>query len=249
MILIISPAKTIDFGLAFNTDVVSVPTFRKQADELAANLKAYSTQQIAELMGISDALALLNYERYQSWRKRNTPKKQALSVFKGEVYNGMQAWEWSEESILYAQDHLRILSGLYGVVRPLDEIKAYRLEMGTKLEEGTLYQFWGDKVTKHLNRLAPKNNRILINLASKEYAKVVDFKQFKGKVITPDFKEMHRGNYQMIAIYAKKARGLMSRFIIENKIEDPEEMKAFNVEGYEFNHHLSSDSNFVFTRG
>lgn len=249
MIIIISPAKTIDFSLPFDSNERTNPAFKKEADLLAAELQQYTTFELKELMHISDSLALLNYERYQEWKKRSTPKKQALSVFKGEVYNGMQAWQWSEDTIKYAQNHLRILSGIYGILRPLDEIKAYRLEMGTKLEDKTLYQFWGDSITKNLNRLAPKNNRILINLASKEYSKVVDFKNFKGTVITPDFKEMHKGDYKTIAIFAKKARGLMSRFILENKIENPEEIKAFNIEGYEFNHHLSTETNYVFTRG
>lgn len=249
MIIIISPAKTIDFSLPFAASQTSKPSFASDANTLAKELKAYKTSELAQLMSISNELALLNYERFQSWNNRSTPQKPALSVFKGEVYNGMKAWEWSEDLIEYAQDHLRILSGLYGILRPLDLMKAYRLEMGTKLESGTLYDFWGDKITKNINRSAANNGRILVNLASKEYSRAANLKHFKGKVITPDFKDKHQGEYKMIAIYAKKARGLMVRFILENRIEDPQEMKAFDSDGYVFNSKMSTADNFVFTRG
>ncbi len=249
MIIIISPAKTIDFSLNFGTEQQTKPTFEKEANILAQRMKDFTTNDLKNLMHISEPLALLNYERYQGWNSRSAEKKQALAVFKGEVYNGMKAWEWSEDNILYAQDHLRILSGLYGILRPLDTIKAYRLEMGTHLPDQTLYAYWKDSLTKHLNRLASQSGNVLVNLASKEYSKAVQLKNFKGTVITPDFKEMKDGKYKMIAIYAKKARGLMSRFIIENKIENPEELKAFDVNGYCFNPQLSTDSNYIFTRG
>ncbi len=249
MIVIISPAKTIDFSLPFHTTQSSKPGLEKEANQLASKLKAYTTKDIKALMGISDALALLNYERFQSWNSRQTEKKQALGIFKGEVYNGMEAWTWKEEDLLYAQDHLRILSGMYGILRPLDAIKAYRLEMGTKLPDQSLYAFWDNKLTAHLNRLASKSGKTLVNLASKEYSKAVQLKDFKGTVITPDFKEMHQGKYKTIAIYAKKARGLMARYILENKIEEAEELKAFDLEGYHFNPQLSTKENFIFTRG
>lgn len=249
MMIIISPAKTIDFDLPFATELTTSPIFKKETAELVSEMQELSAAQMSDLMGISEALGDLNFERYQTWNKRNAPKKQALSIFKGEVYNGMKAWEWDEDTIQYAQDHLRMLSGLYGVLRPLDLIKAYRLEMGTRLKTGSLYQFWGDKITRVLNRERSKSGNTLINLASHEYNKAVDFKKYKGTVITPDFKDMHKGEYKMIGVYAKKARGLMARFILENRIEHSEEIKTFSEEGYAFNPTLSSDFNFVFTRG
>lgn len=249
MMIIISPAKTIDFELPFASQNHSKPSFAREAKELVEHMQTLTAADLSELMKISEALGELNFERYQNWNKRSTPKKQALAIFKGEVYNGMQAWEWSESDINYAQDHLRILSGLYGILKPLDLIKAYRLEMGTKLSIGSLYNFWGTKITKLLNRERKKSGDVLINLASHEYNRAVDFKSYKGTVITADFKDMHKGDYKMIGVYAKKARGLMSRFIIQNKIEDFEEIKAFEEEGYAYNPRLSTTNNFVFTRG
>lgn len=249
MMVIISPAKTIDFNLPFATEKHTFPSFKKETQELIAHMQTLTSKDLSELMHISDALGDLNFERYQKWNKRNTPKKQALALFKGEVYNGMKAWEWNEEDVEYAQQHLRILSGLYGLLKPMDIIKAYRLEMGTKLSTGSLYNFWGDKITKALNRDRNKSGNVLINLASHEYNKAVKFKEYKGTVITPEFKEMHKGDYKMIGVYAKKARGLMARFIIKNKIENPDELKTFTEEGYVWNQHLSSDDNYVFTRG
>lgn len=249
MIIIISPAKTINFSLPFASEKTSRPIFRKETTELVSVMKKYSPENLSLLMNISDTLGMLNFERYQGWNKRNIPKKQALAVFKGEVYNGMEAWEWTAEEIEYAQEHLRILSGLYGVLRPLDVIKAYRLEMGTKLEMGSLYQYWGDKLTRYLNRDSIQKGKILVNLASYEYNKAAQLKAFKGTVITPDFKDRHNGAYKIIGVYAKKARGLMARFILQNKLENPEEIKAFCVDGYVYNPNLSMGNNFVFTRG
>lgn len=249
MIIIVSPAKTIDYTLPFATEDTSNTIFKKETTELVSVMKDMSPTDLSKLMHISDALGMLNFERYQDWNKRSTPKKQALAVFKGEVYNGMKAWEWTKEEIEYAQQHLRILSGLYGLLRPLDVIKAYRLEMGTKLEMGSLYRFWGDKLTNYLNRERNKSGKVLVNLASQEYNKAVTLNAFKGTVITPDFKDLHKGEYKIIGVYAKKARGLMARFILQNKLEKPEEIKAFAVDGYVFNSNLSIGNNYVFTRG
>lgn len=249
MIIIISPAKTIDYSLPFASEEATSPVFRKETSELISVLQKLTPKDLCKLMNISDTLGTLNFERYQGWNKRSTPKKQALAVFKGEVYNGMKAWEWTSEEIKYGQQHLRILSGLYGVLRPLDAIKPYRLEMGTKLEMGSLYQFWGDKLTRLLNRERNKSGKVLVNLASHEYNKAIKLKDFKGTVITPDFKDMHNGAYKMIGVYAKKARGLMARFILQNKLENPEEIKTFNMDGYVYNSDLSSGNNYVFSRG
>ncbi len=249
MMVIISPAKTIDFALPFATQMATTPTFAKETRELVAHMQTLTAGDLSSLMHISEALGELNFERFQNWNKRNTPKKQALGLFKGEVYNGMQAWEWSEEELLYAQHHLRIVSGLYGVLKPLDAIKAYRLEMGTRLEFGSLYEFWGDKITRVLNRERSKSGNVLVNLASNEYNKAVDFNAYKGTVITPEFKDLHQGAYKMIGVYAKKARGLMARFIVKNKIENAQELKTFAEEGYVFNTRMSNESTFVFTRG
>jgi len=205
-------------------------------------------------MGISPKLAQLNFERFINWQLpfSTDNAKQALLAFKGDVYTGLDAYSLNEDELQTAQNDLRILSGLYGVLKPLDLIQAYRLEMGKKLQTkkgNNLYEFWGDKITKEINKsLIAKNDKYLINLASNEYFKAVVKKKVKAEIITPVFKDFKNGQYKVISFFAKKARGLMTRFIIQNKITDPEHLKAFNSEGYNFNPQLSKNTELVFTR-
>ena len=201
------------------------------------------------------AIAELNVERFAVWHTPFTPgnARQAVLAFKGEVYNGLQAWTLDEAGLAFAQEHLRILSGLYGLLRPLDLMQPYRLEMGRPIDTArgkNLYEFWGCTITDSLNeQLAALGSSTLINLASNEYFKAVKPKLVKGEIITPEFKENKNGEYKMLGVYAKKARGLMSRFVIDNRITEPQELKRFDVEGYAFNSQLSTDTHWVFTRG
>ncbi|MFB6319319.1 peroxide stress protein YaaA [Saccharicrinis sp. FJH54] len=248
MIIIISPAKTIVNDLPCSTDHSTDPVFEHEANKLASYMKQYTTSDLIELMGISQKLAILNYERFQSWDRSDTEKLKAICAFKGEVFNGLKGWEFTEKELEYAQNHLRILSGLFGILKPLDTIKPYRLEMGTEMDFGSLYEFWGDKITNEINAQIAATGGPVINLASKEYYRALNPQKLNAPVITPDFKDLKNGSYKIIAIYAKKARGLMSRFILKNKLTDPEDLKAFNEEGYYFNGHLSTAENPVFTR-
>jgi len=205
-------------------------------------------------MSINSDLAMLNFERFLSWRIPFTidNAKQALAVFKGQVFVGLQANTLSQKDIDFAQNHLRILSGLYGVLRPLDLIQPYRLEMGTDLANPrgkNLYQFWGTKLTEIINtELEKQKQKVLINLASNEYFKAINPKQIKGEIITPVFKESKGNEFKQVTIYAKTARGFMSRFIIQNRIENPSDIKAFDTDGYLYNSDLSNDREWVFTR-
>jgi cytoplasmic iron level regulating protein YaaA (DUF328/UPF0246 family) len=227
--------------------------FLKESQLLINKLKKLSSKKVSTLMNLSKKLADLNVERYQLW---NTPftkenSKQAFFAFNGEVYNGLNAETLTKEDVEFAQDNLRILSGLHGVLRPLDLIQPYRLEMGTKIGAGrakTLYEYWTKKVTAQLLDELPKDEA-LINLASNEYYKVIDQTKFKRRIITPVFKDEKNGNYKVLTIYAKHARGMMTRFIIQNKIKNPEEIKAFDEKGYVFNPNLTNGDEWVFTRG
>lgn len=253
MIAIISPAKSLDFDSKPEIKKYTQPAFLKQAERINERLKQLGETDLIKLMGISAKLAKLNVERNLSWATPFDPgnAKQAAFAFNGDVYDGMQASTFSEEQADFAQDHIRILSGLYGLLKPLDLIQPYRLEMGTKLAvDGNkdLYQFWQDTVTETLNKQVKADDGILINLASAEYFKAVNLKKFKGTIITPEFKDNKDGKYKIISFYAKKARGLMCRFMVENKITDPENLKAFDMEGYYFNNDLSEGNNWVFTR-
>ncbi|MGM0407001.1 MAG: peroxide stress protein YaaA [Bacteroidota bacterium] len=254
MITIISPAKTLDFNAKVQTKAYSQPEFLEKSKKLVDRLKDFSPKEIAELMNVNQDLAALNYERYLKWKLPfNTENaKQALLVFKGQVFVGLDAKTLSEKDLLFAQDHLRILSGLYGVLRPLDLMQPYRLEMGTKLknpEGNNLYKFWGLKITDFINKeLSKQKSKVLINLASNEYFKAINPKSIHGEIITPVFKEAKGNGFKVITVYAKTARGLMSRFIIENRIEQPEQLKAFDSDGYLFNQDLSNEKEWVFTR-
>ncbi|WP_320017872.1 peroxide stress protein YaaA [Labilibaculum manganireducens] len=254
MLIVISPAKTLDFESPALSNLYSDASFLKESKLLIKELRKLKVDNIADLMGISPKLAQLNFERFHEW---NTPfttanSKQALLAFKGDVYTGIDATTFSEEDFIRSQTDLRILSGLYGVLKPMDLIQAYRLEMGKKIKTGrgdNLYQFWGDTITKSINQSLKENDhKHLINLASNEYFKSINKKKIKAEIITPVFKDLKNGEYKMISFFAKKARGLMTRFIIQNKITDPEELKAFDLDGYMYNPMLSTENNPVFTR-
>ncbi len=254
MITILSPAKSLDFTTKPITATYSTPVFLEESRLLIDKLCKLSPSEIGALMKISPQLAQTNYERFQLWQHSFTPEnsKQALLAFNGEVYNGINATDFEQDDLDFAQQALRILSGLHGLLRPLDLIMPYRLEMGTKITIDSyrnLYGFWGNKLTIALNKaIESSGSGYLINLASNEYYKAIKKEQLKVPVITPAFKQHKNGSYQMIAIYAKKARGLMSRFIIKNRIINPEELKAFDEENYYYNPHLSSETEWVFTR-
>ncbi len=254
MITIISPAKTLDYKSDTKIKTYTQPIFIDKSRILLNELRKLNPGDIESLMKVNHELAVLNFERFLAWK---TPfnlenAKQALLTFKGQVYIGLDAKSLSEDDLLFAQNHLRILSGFYGILKPLDLMQAYRLEMGISLKnpEGkNLYEFWGDSITKAINNeLMGHKYKVLINLASNEYYKTIKPKDTKGEIITPVFKETKGNEFKVVTIYAKTARGLMSRFIIKNRIENPEDIKAFDSEGYLFNPDLSTKKEWVFTR-
>ncbi|NPD44537.1 MULTISPECIES: peroxide stress protein YaaA [unclassified Lentimicrobium] len=255
MLFIISPAKTLDYESPISVQGQSNIPFLKESKQLVKVLKKYKADDIAKLMGVSSKIAYLNYDRFAQWKAPfiKGESRQALYAFKGEVYNGLDAYSLSQEDADYAQEHMRMLSGLYGLLRPYDMILPYRLEMGTKLHTEkfrNLYEFWGDKITKNIQKaIEESGTSVLVNLASNEYFKSVNTSKIKSPIITPIFKEAKGDSYKVIAIFAKKARGLMSRYIIENKIQNPEELKHFDKEGYFFNAELSTETELTFTRG
>mgnify|MGYP006117359033 FL=1 len=252
MLVVISPAKKLDENC--DLDVIpkfTVPPYLESSKKIIKALRGYSADNLSKLMNTSEKISELNYKRNIKWslpfNKSNS--LQALLMFKGDVYKGISVKDFNKDDFLFAQKSLRILSGLYGILKPLDLIQPYRLEMGTQLKIGkhrNLYDFWGDEITNILNN--DKNNDYLINLASVEYFKSINVDNLKSKLINVSFKEKRDGKYKIIAIYSKRARGLMSRYIIKNKIIDPKSLKKFNLEDYKFNKTLSSDSDLVFTR-
>ena len=254
MLITISPAKKLDYQTPAPTSEHTQPEHLDQAAALIAIMRDKDSFEIADLMKLSMKLADLNMQRYQDWHTPFSPDnaKQALFAFSGDVYQGLDANSLQRDDIAFAQDHLRILSGLYGLLRPLDLMQPYRLEMGTRLttDYGTnLYQFWGDTITASINKaMADQGDDVLINLASNEYVKSIQTSNIQGRIITPVFKELRQGSYRIISFNAKKARGYMSRFIIENRLHQAEEMKHFDQADYRFNAALSSPDNFVFTR-
>ncbi len=254
MKLVISPAKTLDFESAPVTETYSDPAFLDNSQLLIDELKELSQADVATLMKLSDKLAALNVARFGSWETPFTPDnaKQAILAFKGDVYTGLDAESFSEDDFNFAQDHLRILSGLYGLLKPLDLIQPYRLEMGTKFANSrgkNLYEFWDMQLTDALNKeLADEKEPVLINLASNEYFKAVKVKQLQAEIITPVFKDWKNGQYKMISFYAKKARGLMAAYIIQNRLSDPEQLKSFDTEGYYFSEEQSKGNEWVFLR-
>jgi uncharacterized protein len=253
MIVVISPAKKLDFETSAPTKKFTSLKDISMSEQLIRELRKCNPDKISTLMKLSKPLTDLNVKRYKEFK---TPfnldnAKQAMFAFKGDTYVGLDADSFSKKDIDFAQKHLKILSGLYGLVSPLDLIQPYRLEMGTKLpcgENKDLYGFWSDKITKQLNQ-SLKKNKVLINCASNEYFKSVNTKLLKEtKVITPSFKEKKNGEFKMVGLFAKKARGMMSRFIIQNEIQSPKDILAFNHDGYKYNKKLSSEENPVFTR-
>lgn len=254
MLIVISPAKTLDYESAPKTKTFTTPDYLKQSQQLINRLRNFSSLDISDLMKVSAKIAGLNFDRYESWKKPFTLKnaKQSILAFKGDVYTGLDAESFKADDFKFAQNHLRVLSGLYGLLRPLDLMQPYRLEMSTRLKTDSgknLYEFWGSEITDGLNKQLKKiKSDYLINLASNEYFKAVKPKELNAEIITPAFKEFKNGDYKMIGIYAKKARGMLSRYIIQNKLSSPEELKSFNEDGYRFNKTLSKGNDFVFTR-
>lgn len=253
MLMVISPAKTLDYESPPATQISSQPDFLDDACELVDQLKTLEPHDISNLMGVSDKLGQLNAERFRNWQTPFTQNnaRQAVLAFKGDVYTGLDAESFSDKEFEIAQKRLRILSGLYGVLKPLDLMQPYRLEMGTKFENNRgkdLYAFWGNKITDELNRLLKADDRVLVNLASNEYFRSVRKKELDARLVTPQFKDWKNGQYKMISFYAKKARGLMCRYAIQNNITQAEDLKGFDLEGYRFSDEHSDTDNWVFLR-
>ena len=254
MLAVISPAKTLDFETPSLAKSSSSPEFLNHSQKLIKKLRSLPESELSCLMSISPKLAALNEQRYKDWSLPFTESnaKQAILAFKGDVYTGFNFDEYNEKDFAYAQNHLRILSGLYGLLRPLDLIQPYRLEMGTKLvtpEAKDLYAFWSSKLTSALNGAIRKSgNQTLINLASNEYYNVIDKQSLNGSVITPVFKDKKKDEFKVISFFAKKARGAMSDYIVRNRVSDPDGLKEFKGLGYRFNKKLTRDDNWVFTR-
>ena len=251
MLVVISPAKKLDYSSSIEAPLLSQPALLDHAEELSQGLKKLAPQDVSSLMHLSDKLGTLNYQRFQEWQIpfNSDNARAAVLAFKGDVYQGLAADNMSAADLHWAQDHLRILSGLYGVLRPLDLMQAYRLEMGTKFanQRGKdLYQFWGDIITGELNRVG---SSVLVNLASNEYFKSVRKKDIAARIVTPVFMDKKDDKYKIISFYAKKARGLMSRHIIQNRITEIEQINQFDSDGYQYNAALSEADAPVFLRG
>jgi cytoplasmic iron level regulating protein YaaA (DUF328/UPF0246 family) len=255
MLIIISPAKSLDFDTKPKTKEYTLPEFLADSEKLVEELKQMSPGHLSKLMGISKELGELNFRRYQTWRLPFTPEnaKQAVLAFSGEVFRGLDANSLPAEKLKRAQKKLRILSGLYGVLKPLDLIQPYRLEMGTRLKYGetnNLYEFWNPQLSEKVREAVEESGSgVLINLASNEYFKSIDTKILQKEIITPEFRDMKNGHYKIIAVYAKKARGLMTRFILENDIKKVTDLQAFDMDGYNYNPRMSKGNRPVFTRG
>ncbi|QAA31484.1 peroxide stress protein YaaA [Clostridium manihotivorum] len=252
MLMIISPAKTLDFEKVDIDLKLTTPRFLNEARMLIEELRKKTPEDISRLMKLNLQLAELNHTRYFQWKEtKGDIDKQAVLAFKGEVYRGLRAYDMNIEELEYADRHLRILSGLYGILRPLDAIKPYRLEMGIKLKNGAnkdLYGFWQDKIAKDIDsELENHKEKIILNLASEEYYKAIK-NYIKSPVIDITFKDRKAGVYKIIPVYAKKARGLMARYIIKNKVESLEEIKNFDLEDYSYSEEMSSKNNLVFLR-
>jgi cytoplasmic iron level regulating protein YaaA (DUF328/UPF0246 family) len=254
MLVVISPAKNLDFETPAATNTFTQPEMLDDSKMLIKHCRKLSPARISSLMKISDKLAGLNADRYASW---HIPfdinnAKQALLAFNGDVYTGLDASSFSKDDFDYAQQHLRILSGLYGVLRPLDLMQAYRLEMGTKLDTGinkNLYQFWGERISSKLNEaIDTKGDNVLVNLASNEYFKAVKPKALNAEVYTPVFQDCKNGQYKVISFFAKKARGMMARFIIQNRLTEVSQLKQFDTHGYRFSAAKSKGNELLFTR-
>lgn len=254
MLIVLSPAKTLDYESPLTTKTHTVPMFLDDAETLVNELRGLSPLQVSELMGISAQLGDLNFGRYLNWQRPFDldNARQAVLAFKGDVYLGLHAQGLNQKDLQWAQNHLRILSGLYGLLRPLDLMQPYRLEMGTHFANGRgsdLYQFWGDKITEGLNvALQRQRQPVLVNLASNEYFRAVRPDRLAADVITPVFKDWKGGKYKVVSFYAKRARGLMSRYIIKNRPQKVDDIKGFDGDGYAYHEALSSAREWVFVR-
>jgi len=254
MLFLLSPAKSLDYDTPLADQPHTAPLFVKQSRALIDVLRTQSPQQIAELMSLSDKLAALNVARYQAWSSRATVKnaRQAVLAFDGDVYGGLDARSLGAEDLAWAQDHVCILSGLYGVLRPLDLMQPYRLEMGTRLatDQGKdLYQFWGTQISDYLNqRLRADISPVVVNCASQEYFKAVDTKALKARVVECVFQEYKAGQYKIISFMAKRARGLMARYAATHRLVSPEQLRAFDSEGYAWDAKASTPERLVFRR-
>lgn len=254
MLTVISPAKTLDFDSPPGTRKATQPLFLERAAELVADARGLSPDDIQALMGVSANIANLNHQRFMDWHMPFSLKnaKQSLLAFKGDVYVGLEAETLSTAQLTFAQQHLRILSGLYGLLRPLDLMQPYRLEMGLPFANSrgkNLYEFWGDSINGALNSaLGKSGTKVLVNLASNEYFRSVQSKSLDADIVTPMFKDLRDGRYKVISFFAKKARGQMARFIIDNNINEPDGMKKFKRDGYRYNKAESSARELVFTR-
>ncbi len=254
MLVLLSPAKTLDFEAPPTVPAHSKPAFLKDSQELIDQLKHLQPAEVGRLMSVSDKIAELNVERFNRWKTPFNRKnaKPAAMAFRGDVYIGLDADTLSEEDFEFAQSRLRILSGLYGLLRPLDLIQPYRLEMGTRFKNergGNLYNFWGDALTSTLNKeLKKSKGSAVVNLASNEYFKAVKAKQLKAPLITPVFHDWKNGDYKVISFFAKKARGMMARYVVDKRLDSPEALKQFDYGGYAYNAAKSTDDNWVFLR-
>lgn len=254
MLIVVSPAKTLDYDSPLATETFTQPELTDHSAELIEVCRELTPVQIASLMKVSDKIAGLNAARFAEWQPEFTTDnaRQAILAFKGDVYTGLAAETMDDAQFAYAQQHLRMLSGLYGLLRPLDLMQPYRLEMGTKLANSrgaNLYQFWGNIITDKVNQaLAEQGDDTLINLASNEYFKAVKVKQVAGKIITPVFKDCKNGTYKVISFYAKKARGMMARYIIDNQVDSVDKLKQFDTAGYYFVPAESTATELVFKR-
>ncbi|MBU3566993.1 peroxide stress protein YaaA [Polynucleobacter alcilacus] len=240
MLIVLSPAKSLDYKTPVQVKTPTLPEFVSESAKLIADLQKLSPQDVAKLMGLSDQLAALNVGRYRDWSKKFTAEnsKPAIYAFDGDVYDGFDVKTLNAKDVAFAQDHMRILSGLYGALKPLDLMQAYRLEMGTSFKNARgkdLYAFWGGRVTDSLKKVLEKQKKpVLLNLASEEYFKVLQPKELDCPVIAPVFQDAKEGKYKIISFYAKRARGLMARYVVENRITDPADLKGFNVDGYKY---------------
>jgi hypothetical protein len=240
MLIVLSPAKSLDYKTPVQVKAPTLPEFVSESAKLIADLKKLSPQDLAKLMGLSDPLAALNVGRYRDWSKKFTEEnsKPAIYAFDGDVYDGFDVKTLNAKAVDFAQDHIRILSGLYGALRPLDLMQAYRLEMGTafnNIRGKDLYAFWGSRVTDSLKKILEKQKKpALLNLASEEYFKVLQAKDLDCPVISPVFQDVKDGKYKIISFYAKRARGLMARYVVENRITDPADLKGFHLDGYKY---------------
>lgn len=252
MKIVISPAKSLNYDKELPTTKYTEPLFLKESRIIQKELKQKSPKELSSLMSISDKLANLNWQRNKDWKTPFTTEnaRPAVYTFDGDVYTGLDAYTIPTDKLDLLQNQLRILSGLYGILKPLDLMQAYRLEMGTKLpigESNNLYGFWKENITKSLNKEL-EEGELFVNLASNEYFSAVDVKALKVAVITPDFKDYKDGKLKIISFYAKKARGMMVRYIIDTEAKTIEDLKGFNYDGYQFDANLSKDNHLVFTR-